>query len=219
MYNICTIIVYVVYVLFVLFILFILQNVCIDEYILLNPLFCIHNLGCLTTFLYINREKTTKTARRLTDLSTNVATALGKKLDVRDYKKLTKDQQTDLLLRLNNNNNSQKAANLLDQSRNLSNSYHTYSAQQHSRDTGNESDIVNEFNSLLNTMKNNEGGVYSSDGEEVQQGSGGVYTPTASGKSRNSGRTPYRQTPGVHTTTKGIQDCTTTVYNLYILYV
>jgi hypothetical protein len=74
----------------------------------------------------LHREKNAKTARRLSDLSTNVANALGKKLDVRDYKRLAKDHNLDLMAKLGRSHthtshvNMSSTAAVQDTSRHLS---------------------------------------------------------------------------------------------------
>jgi hypothetical protein len=142
-------------------------------------------------------DKNSKTARRLSDLSTNVANALGKKLDVRDYKRLTKDQSADLLTRLGRSTTPSAAA-VLDTSRGLSNT-RVYAAHDFQDAT---SETNREFDSLLQTMRNGESDYVSDPEEDVGGGAmlGGARTPGSAATKLRGGRgpsTPFRQTPGV----------------------
>jgi hypothetical protein len=152
---------------------------------------------------HVHREKNAKTARRLSDLSTNVANALGKKLDVRDYKRLAKDHNLDLMAKLGRPHthtshvNMSSTAAVQDTSRHLS-GY-----------PDGASDANREFDSLLRTMRDPDSaeGYISDEFEETgfpAGATGAEFTPAAAGKQRatSAGRghlqaTPYRQTPGV----------------------
>jgi hypothetical protein len=150
----------------------------------------------------LHREKNAKTARRLSDLSTNVANALGKKLDVRDYKRLAKDHNLDLMAKLgrphtHTSHVNTSSAAVQDTSRHLS-GY-----------PDGASDANREFDSLLRTMRDPDSaeGYISDEFEETgfpAGATGAEFTPAAAGKQRatSAGRghlqaTPYRQTPGV----------------------
>ena len=142
------------------------------------------------------REKNAKTAPRLTDLSTNVANALGKKLDVRDYKRLTKDQSSDILAQLGRSPfPSTSAAATMETSRYLSGS---------TRGFGNtdlndaHSEANREFDSLLRTMRQPDDAYMSDAADDLGSGVNAEFTPGSSKSRPNRPQTtPFRQTPGL----------------------
>jgi hypothetical protein len=163
---------------------------------------CVPTVTYPASLSHVHREKNAKTARRLSDLSTNVANALGKKLDVRDYKRLAKDHNLDLMAKLgcphtHTSHVNTSSAAVQDTSRHLS-GY-----------PDGASDANREFDSLLRTMRDPDSveGYISDEFEETGfpvGAAGAEFTPAATGKQRatSAGRghvqaTPYRQTPGV----------------------
>lgn len=122
-------------------------------------------------------------------LSANVANSLGKKLEIRDYKRLTKDHHQDILAQLGVS--ASKSRNLMDQSRELLN-------RAGPIESGSEAQ--QEFDYLLQNLNNGES-------DYISEEEGGVgFTPAsaaaphrtaAAGIHRSAQNTPYRQTPGV----------------------
>lgn len=112
-------------------------------------------------------------------LSTNVADSLSKKLAIRDYKRLSKDRDLDLISQLGVPS-TQKHKSMIDHSRDLT----------HSGGLAGESasEANNEFDYLLQTMNH--------DTDEVSEEED-VLGTSAARRAQSAASTPYRQTPGV----------------------
>lgn len=147
--------------------------------------FCCISASCVLSkklntviFLCVYSEKNRKTSQQLKVLSTNVADSLSKKLAIRDYKRLSKDQQLDILSQIGGTTKSSKS--LIDQSRNL-----THSGVESA------SEANNEFDYLLQTLNQE------SDEEQDCEEEKKERSSSAARRAQSAASTPYRQTPGV----------------------
>lgn len=145
----------------------------------------------LLVYTHIYREKNAKTAKQLKVLSANVANSLGKKLEIRDYKRLTKDHHQDLIAQLGVS--ASKSRNLMDQSRELLNT-----RSLNVPESGSEAN--QEFDYLLQNLNNPDTDYISEDetpGFTPASAHHAQHKSGAAGAHRSSHSTPFRQTPGV----------------------
>lgn len=133
---------------------------------------------------FFRSEKNRKTSQQLKVLSTNVADSLSKKLAIRDYKRLSKDQQLDILSQVGGGaSTSKNSKSLINESRNLTHS---------GADSASEAN--NEFDYLLQTLNQE-----SDEDEDRHDGDAEHKERSASAarRAQSAASTPYRQTPGV----------------------
>ncbi len=132
-------------------------------------------------------EKNAKTSKVVKELSMNVAKALSKKLDIRDYKKLAKDRNDEILNYIKPSAESErKSKSLVENSRNLMNE------SQDNMFGYNSSDPNKEFDYLVQSMR--EGTESDFISEDDEEGTSAHFSP---GRRSASAHTPYRQTPGL----------------------
>ncbi len=122
-------------------------------------------------------------------LSTNVADSLSKKLAIRDYKRLSKDQQLDILSQVGGGgvSSGKNAKSLIHDSRNLTHS-----------GADSASEVNNEFDYLLQTL-NQESDYVSDEDRHHHEGDAEhkERSSSAARRAQSAASTPYRQTPGV----------------------